>query len=164
MEQHPLGAVNRDGPQPSVRLERRLRAAPEAVWRLLTEPSELAGWLRARVELEPRTGGSILIHFQNTQTTIRGEIARYEEPTTLEYTWQGDDDVVSAVCFELEERAGGTLLIVTHSRLTDNWLEMVGAGWHTHLELLAEQLAGRPFDWDEHRFNELRAQYAAMRG
>jgi uncharacterized protein YndB with AHSA1/START domain len=161
--QHDLGTIERSGERSTLRIVRHLNAPPSAVWRLLTEPGELSGWLHATVEIEPRSGGAISLHFHNTPTTVRGEIRRFEAPSTLEYTWQRDGEAPSIVLFELEpdQSGSGTQLRVTHSRLSDAETSETGAGWHYHLELLANQLAGESTEWQWSRFEELHTQYGS---
>ncbi len=38
-----------------------LPASPDDVWPALAEPERLAGWLGGRVELEPRSGGRVVL-------------------------------------------------------------------------------------------------------
>lgn len=163
LRQHDMGAIDRSEQQSSVRLERHLNATPDEVWKLLTEPSLLAGWLHARVEIEPQAGGALTLNFQNTASTIRGEITRYEAPSLLEYIWTFDEETPSVVRFELEpdQSGAGTHLRLTHRLLSDAQLSMHAAGWHYHLELLAQQIAGEPTEWLWPRFEELLAQYRA---
>ena len=63
--------------------------------------------------------------------------------------------------FELERKGGEVLLTVTHRRLSgrDGMLG-VSAGWHAHLDILVDRMAGRepgPF-WST--WSRLRAEYA----
>jgi len=51
MTEQPM--AERIGPR-TLRFERRLAHPPERVWRALTDPAELAIWLVAAAELEPR--------------------------------------------------------------------------------------------------------------
>ncbi len=162
---HALGTIGRDGAGngATVRLERDFDATPAEVWRFLTDPAALAGWLHAAVELEPRAGGTIILRFTNTDTTVQGRIARFDAPSVLEYTWRWADEPETLVRFELRPNlaAPGTHLSLTHTRCDGAAVGEMAAGWHHHLELLAAQLAGQSVAWDWPRFQELHAQYDA---
>jgi hypothetical protein len=61
-----------------------------------------------------------------------------------------------------------TLLTLTVTRPAgDEYLALVAAGWHVHLDHLADALAGRPVDWpawdEQHRprWQELYERYEA---
>ena len=135
--------------------ERRLEAPVERIWRALTDPAELAGWL-APAEVDLRVGGTVILRFDDVEE--RGTITELHEPELLAYTWnEGKTD--SVVRFELEQHEGGTRLTLTHSFEGEVDLPGFGGGWHHHLELLSAQVAGRPIGWDSIRFRELKSEY-----
>jgi uncharacterized protein YndB with AHSA1/START domain len=162
---HDLGAIDRDrtGAGAAVHLERDFDATPDELWELLTDPAELAEWLCARVDLEPRPGGTIILHFDNSHTTVRGRVVHFDAPVALEYTWQQDDEPASVVRFALHPAPAntGTRLTVTHTHCTGAAIGQMAAGWHHHLELLATQLARQPVAWNWSRFEDLHAQYSS---
>ncbi|CAA9578422.1 MAG: hypothetical protein AVDCRST_MAG18-2821 [uncultured Thermomicrobiales bacterium] len=155
----------RDG-RASVRLERRLAATPEEIWPLLTDPEEVALWLAA-LEIEPRVGGVYNLSFENTDSTSRGHLTRFEPPTVLEYSWREGAAIESLVRFELRATpdAAGTDFLLTHTAL-DNAASgpEYAAGWHAHLDLLEARLAGQAADWDWLRFNDLLEGYGGADG
>jgi uncharacterized protein YndB with AHSA1/START domain len=135
--------------------ERRFEASRERIWRALTEPAELAGWL-APAEIDLRKGGSVVLKFDDAEE--RGTITELREPELLAYTWnEGKTD--SLVRFELERDNGGTRLTLRHTFDRVVELPSFGGGWHHHLELLTAQVAGRPIGWDSIRFRELKSEY-----
>jgi uncharacterized protein YndB with AHSA1/START domain len=135
--------------------ERRFEASREQVWRALTDPAELAGWL-APAEIEMRVGGSVVLKFDDGDE--HGMITELREPELLAYTWnEGKTD--SLVRFELEQDNGGTRLTLRHTFDGEVDLSSFGGGWHHHLEMLTAQVAGRPIGWDSLRFKELKSEY-----
>jgi uncharacterized protein YndB with AHSA1/START domain len=135
--------------------ERRFEAPRERVWRALTEPEELAGWL-AEAEIELRVGGSIVLKFDDGDE--RGTITELREPELLAYTWnEGETD--SLVRFELEPDGDGTRLMLRHTFEGEVDLSSYGGGWHHHLEQLVAQMAGTPIAWDSIRYRELKSEY-----
>jgi hypothetical protein len=79
---------------------------------------------------------------------MHGHILACEPPRLLAYSW-GDiagehADANSEVRFELSTVGKDVRLVLTHSRLA-NRDSMVGVsgGWHSHLAVLADRLAGR---------------------
>ena len=136
--------------------ERRFDAPRERVWRALTDPQEVAGWL-APAEIDLRVGGAIVLRFDDDNVE-RGTITELREPELLAYTWnEGKSD--SLVRFELEQDGSGTRLMLRHTFEGEADLPSYGGGWHHHLELLAAQTTGKPIAWDTMRYRELRSEY-----
>lgn len=99
-----------------VRKTMEFRAAPERVWRAISEPEELARWFPDSVEGEVRPGGDGAWVWENHgRYAVRFEIV--EPPTRLVWRWARDPDVPLAeshstrVEWILDPRAdGGTTL------------------------------------------------------
>ena len=145
----------------TVRIQRLLPGPIDRVWSYLTESDKRGQWL-ASGEMDLRVGGSVEHVFHNSELTenddpappkyakhagevrMRGKITESEPPRLLSYTWGGDFAEGSEVRFELTLRGNKVLLVVTHRRLADHD-EVIGvaAGWHTHLDILADRLDGR---------------------
>jgi len=154
-----------------LRYERRLAHPVARVWRALTEPGELRGWL-AEADLEPAPGGAVSLRWLNTDdqgnvAVARGSVARWEPPHVLEL----DTDIHGRLRWELApDGAAGTRLTFTveHPALPAEHVTKVRAGWHIHLEHLAAALAGEPVDWArwdaDHlpRWRQIEARYAAQ--
>jgi uncharacterized protein YndB with AHSA1/START domain len=135
--------------------EQWFEASRERVWRALTDPDELAGWL-APAEIDMRVGGSVVLRFEDGDE--RGTITELREPEVIAYTWnEGETD--SLVRFELEPDDGGTRLILRHTFEAEVDLSSFGGGWHQHLEQLIAQVAGMPIAWDTNRYRKLQSEY-----
>jgi uncharacterized protein YndB with AHSA1/START domain len=158
--------------------QRTLPGPIERVWAYLTESEKRGKWLAAG-EMELKVGGKVELKFFHADLSpiheaipekykdmksgarFTGRVTRYEPPRVLAYTWAeswGDD---SEVTFELSEQGEEVHLLLTHRRLGDRreTLISVAGGWHTHLGILADVLAGRtpqPF-WSTH--SALEAEY-----
>lgn len=151
----------------TVRFERLLPGPIERVWAFLTESDKRAVWLAAG-PMDLRAGGAVELSFRNAELsprpapapdkyrhienggTVRGRVTRCEPPRLLSFTRDDGGASDSEVTFELQPQADRVFLVLTHRRLTD-MLE-VASGWHKHLAILADGLAGRtpePF-WSEH--------------
>jgi len=145
----------------TLRIERLLPGPIERVWSYLTESDKRGQWL-ASGEMDLRVGGRVEHVFNNNELTeqddpappkyaahagevrMQGKIIATEPPRLLSYTWGGDFADGSEVRFELTPRGDQVLLVVTHRRLAaHDELIGVSAGWHTHLDILADRLAGR---------------------
>lgn len=144
-----------------LRMERLLPGPIERVWSYLTESGKRGQWL-SHGDIELRVGGRVEHVFNNSALTqddepppakyaqlagevrMHGVVTAAEPPRLLSYTWAGDFATGSEVRFELTPKGDKVLLVVTHRRLGDhNELVSVSAGWHTHLGILADRLAGR---------------------
>lgn len=162
----------------AVRFERLLPGPVERVWAHLAESEKRGTWF-ASGEAEPRVGGKISLLFKHSQITneapperyremndkgwpSNGTITRYEPPHAIGFTWGGEGEPKSEVVFELAPEGEKVRLTLTHRKLA-NKTEManVSGGWHLHLGLLEDKLAGdapRGF-WSRH--DKLEAEYAA---
>ena len=154
----------------TLKIERLLPGPIERVWAYLTESDLRRRWLAAGdMRLEP--GASFAFVWRNDQLTdppgtrpadkpvehrANGAILEVDPPRRLVYAWEGVGDVA----FDLAPKGEQVLLTVIHRRIPDRRTILgVSAGWHAHLDVLADRLAGRtspPF-WDH--MTRLRAEY-----
>jgi uncharacterized protein YndB with AHSA1/START domain len=152
----------------SIRFERLLSAPINRVWDYLTDPELRRSWF-AGGAIEAKPDGKFTLVFRNSELApgeetpekyrkyegaeMEGRVIRFDPPRLLVHSWRETDGPDGEVSFELSEQGDKTLLVLTHRRLP-NRAEMVGVagGWHTHLSLLEDILAGReprPF-WSSH--------------
>ena len=150
----------------TVKFERVLPGPIERIWGFLTENDKRAQWLCGG-DVETAVDGKVDMHFHNKslssdddiprpekyrdmpeKMSFTGKVTRCEPPHILEHTWEFGEEL-SEVCFRLEEEGDKVRLVLIHRRLesTDTVLDVSG-GWHTHLNVLVDVLAGsklRPF-------------------
>jgi uncharacterized protein YndB with AHSA1/START domain len=162
------GTLERRGDHQVIRFERRLEHPVERVWRALTEPDEIAGWL-ALAELDLREGGRVVLTWQNTDTegntaVARGTVTALEPPRRLEL----DTDIHGTLRWELAPAGDGTVLTFTAEAQLPEEYELEGlAGWHIHLDHLEHVLDGGTIDWSTWNrdfmpeFERIRAGYEA---
>ncbi|MCX4092960.1 SRPBCC family protein [Nocardia sp. alder85J] len=155
----------------TVRIEREVRGPIERVWAFLTEPGKRRTWL-AGGEVEPCVGGTVAHVFRNAELTgePRGPVDEHLMPTTilawdpprlLTHTWEDGSEVT----FELTPVGDRVRLVVTHRRIAGPaGVLNYSAGWHAHLDLLADRLAGRTPPYFDDAMAELRDRYAARLG
>ena len=152
----------------TVRLERVLPGTPERVWEYLTDPELRVTWFAGGV-LDARVGGVTDFRYDHARISAEpvpeefrdhretGVVTAYEPPRLLAFTF--GDGVVE---FRLDRVAGGTRLVLTHTRLDlPGDFAPAGAGWHAHLDVLAARVSGQappPF-WALHE--RLEREYAA---
>lgn len=168
---HPADGTleTRDG-RHVLRYERRLAHPVERVWAAITEPRELRGWL-GDVDIDLVEGGRVQVRWLNSddegnRAVADGTVTALAPPRLLEL----DTEPHGVLRWELAAAGDGeTALTLTVAVPAPN--EQVGsarAGWHIHLEHLADALAGRPVDWprwsEDHlpRWKELHAEYVAQ--
>ncbi len=144
----------------TVRIERLVKGPIERVWAYLTESDKRGTWL-ATGEMELRVGGRVDLTWRHATLSANkepipeqfkkhdghhmiGRIVQCDPPRLLSFSWGEDVDASSRATFELTPRGDDVLLVVTHSQLP-NRDQMVGVsgGWHTHLDVLVDRLAGR---------------------
>jgi uncharacterized protein YndB with AHSA1/START domain len=149
----------------AIRFERLLPGPVERVWAYLTESDKRGKWL-ANGAVEPRVGGQIELHFRHADLSpqkepvpekykqyengagFTAEVTRWEPPRLLSHTWTEGSEVT----FELTPQGEQVLLVLTHRRLSPTDMLDVSGGWHTHLDILVDNLndrVPRPF-WSTH--------------
>ncbi|WP_226573807.1 SRPBCC family protein [Acuticoccus sediminis] len=141
-------------------IERLLPGPIERVWDYLTKSELRRQWLAAG-DMTLAEGAPFEFVWRNDTLTeqpgrrpagadeehrLESRILEVDPPRKLVFTWmQGD------VTFALEPKGERVLLTVIHRRVSDREnLTKVGAGWHTHLDILVAKLTGEtpaPF-WD----------------
>lgn len=160
----------------TVRIERLLSGPIERVWHYLTDPQLRAQWF-AGGEMQPHAGGHVELVFNNSRLTENddpappkyakhagtmcslGTITDYDPPHLLAFLW-GEGEDASHVRFELERRGDQVHLQVTHSRLSSqDMILSVSGGWHTHLDILGDRLAGRTPEGFWRKQTRLEAEY-----
>ena len=116
----------------------------ERVWAALTEPEELIGWLGS-VDIDPVEGGAVELRWLNTDEdtpsfTARSPSSRAPTPAR---------DRLRPHVVEADERGHRLPAhLHEHDPVPNEYLALLLPGWHSHLDFLADALAGRPVDWD----------------
>jgi len=120
-----------------------------AVWKALTEASELVRWFPLEAEVEPRVGGRYWISWKNEW---QGEhrIRVFEPERHLRTTWatavqEGDGPTQLTVDYHLEGEGGRTVLRLVHSGFGksaawDEEFDGVRLGWTFELRSLRHYL------------------------
>jgi uncharacterized protein YndB with AHSA1/START domain len=147
----------------TLRIQRLLPGPIDRVWSYLTQSELRRQWLAAGV-MTLEKDAPFTFTWRNDELTdppgrrpdgmgaehsMTGHIIELDAPRKLTFAWA---DTGGEVSFELEPQGGEVLLTVTHRRIPNrDFLLRVSGGWHMHLDLLADRLAGRapatPF-WD----------------
>jgi uncharacterized protein YndB with AHSA1/START domain len=143
------GTISRLSDGYSIRFERHFSHPVDKVWAAITDPVALALWL-APAQVDLKLGGYIQLEFSHAPSVARGEIVELVPFKVLAYTWKETGSTLSLVRWELEPRDGGCQLILTHSQIPED-APSFAAGWHTHLDLLAEVVDGSrtDFTWEQ---------------
>lgn len=151
-------------------IKRLLPGTIERVWSYFTDGNLRRRWL-ASGEMTLKVGEPFELVWSNDKLTdppgqppegMSGEhtmqslITEVDAPHKLAFTWGN----TGGVTILLEQKGNDVLLTVVHSRVTErSTLLSVSTGWHKHLNLLAEVLAGgkpSPF-WDG--WDGIKAEY-----
>jgi len=154
----------------TLKIQRLLPGPIERVWAFLTESELRRKWLAAG-EMEMKVGAPFELVWRNDELTdppgqrppgfaherrMQSQIIELDPPRKLAFAWEGSGDV----SFELEPKGNEVMLTVIHRLLPDRAnLLGVGAGWHTHLDVLVARVTGKepaPF-WDG--LSRLRKEY-----
>ena len=158
----------------TVRLKRLLPGPIERVWSYLVEGEKRRIWL-AGGDMELRPGARFELHFRHRDLSAEpvaagasdyegshpGEITEVDPPRRLGITWgEGLGVPVSEVIFELEPKGEKVLLTITHRKLdAPTTAKEVAMGWHTHVGILEDVLAGREPRWFWTSFRQIKPAY-----
>jgi uncharacterized protein YndB with AHSA1/START domain len=118
----------------------------EAVWKAITEPSELANWFPLGAESELGPGGSITYSW-GSEMICSCQIEAWEPGRHLRTSWMeaGENRPSLAVDWHLETDGGGTVLRLVHSGFGqtadfDDEFEGTRHGWTFELRSLQQYL------------------------
>ena len=166
------GTVTIEGEYATLRYEQQLSHPREVVWKAITDPKELAGWMNTKAVIDGRIGGTI--DFINTVSGFHttGRILVWDPLCVFEYEWHiapnpslpnGEPEAV--IRWELKQNGGdsnnNTLLTLAHSRLTKSTSLLFAPGWHAYLDRLEDSLNNEvPPDWMQ-RFAEVKELYSS---
>lgn len=161
----PLGRVDVDGAEATLRFERRLPHPPERVWRALTDPGELIGWYLTDARIDGRPGGEIEFRAGPSRLNVTGRILVWEPPRRFEHEWNiapgGDlpSGERALIRWELEPDGDGTRLRLTHSHLHRETALGFAPGTHAFLDRLAATLTGEPLPGWTERYRQVAPAY-----
>jgi uncharacterized protein YndB with AHSA1/START domain len=166
------GTVTMEGDYATLRYERWLAYPPEALWKSITDPKELASWFNTKAVIDGRNGGTI--DFVNTVSRFHttGRILVWDPPSVFEHEWhiapnplvpKGEPDAV--IRWELvRDGDSNTILIVTFSRLTKHIALLFAPGQHAYLDRLAAYLDHKVLpDWTK-KYAAVKGSYPSLQG
>jgi uncharacterized protein YndB with AHSA1/START domain len=148
------------GDRQLVTFDRILRHPVEKVWDALTTPEGMSRWWQAEIDIESHVDGCLKMYFRRFDHRMVGVVTAFEPPRRFGFTWTesaaGED---SYVLFELKPDPLGTHLRLIHDMPAG--IEVVGfmAGWHWHLDGLADAAGGIATEWNQPRFDVLKMVY-----
>ena len=141
--------VSVDAAHQAIVFYRRLPHPLAHVWPYLSRPALIRRWLAAADRLDPAEGGGVVLRWLNTDPEGRtvvatGTVTAYDPPTVL----QLDLDPHGRVRFELaDDGAGSSLAFSAALPAPIERPALLLAGWHLHLDYLAQALDGTEVDW-----------------
>jgi uncharacterized protein YndB with AHSA1/START domain len=118
-----------------LRFTRRLKHAPDKVWRALTEPEHLQAWFPQKIVGEWAVGAPL--RFVSEFGDFEGEVRVYKPPSQLEFRWGTD-----IIRFEVAPEGDGSRLTLLDTFDELGKAARDAAGWHACLDALAQELDG----------------------
>ncbi len=143
------GALEPEGTQARVTFRRLLRHPIDEVWAAITDPKQIESWSLAHVRREDVRGGRIEMEHPGGLVAT-GRVLEWNPPRVYEYEWNLPPDPhqpageASVVRYELSEAQEGTLLVLTHRRLSRARAEIFVRGLSVLLDRLSAALDSRP--------------------
>jgi uncharacterized protein YndB with AHSA1/START domain len=157
-----FGVVREDGDLLSLRFERTYAATPEEVWHAITEPESMRRWLFADAVLEPRVGGEFRLDW-SADERASGSVLVWNPPSVLEIEWK-EPQISSILHVEIASSEAGTMLVLDQRNISVEAAIGMGAGWHAHLDALADLVEGGEASEEawRPRFDALRPRYEEL--
>jgi uncharacterized protein YndB with AHSA1/START domain len=131
----------------TLRSEIEISAPQATVFAFLTDPDKIMRWMGTEANVEAHPGGIYLVSVGD-KYIARGQFTEVIPVHRLAYSfgWEGREDMPpgsSLIEIDLEEKAGGTLVRLTHSGLPDEKERASHEkGWNHYLRRLAIAAAG----------------------
>ena len=161
----PGGAVLMEGERATLVFRRRLPHPPEAVWKALTDPSELVNWYMTKAVIDGRECGTIDFLSGPSRLHVTGRILTWDPPKVFEHEWKvspraelqsGEDAIIR---WELRRDGEGTILHLEHRNLNRQTALGFAPGTHAFMDRLEAQLNKHPLpNWQE-RYKQVVPQY-----
>jgi uncharacterized protein YndB with AHSA1/START domain len=143
------GILRVDEEKASIVFRRLLRHPIHDVWSAITDPKKLEAWFMVRVAREDSPGGQLAMEHPNG-VHATGRVLEWRPPRTYEYEWNllpganQPSGETSIVRWQLTPVEGGTLLVMTHRKLTRPTAEVFVRGFRVFLDRLSAQMDGTP--------------------
>lgn len=144
-----------------IETEVMITASPEAVWRAVTQPSQISSWFSDAAEIDLRPGGEGSLTFgdraTNQRMVVNLQVEAIEPPHLFSFRWvhpkgsQATEANSLLVQFALSAEDGGTRLRVTEGGFDRiDWpaeqkaehIRSSEKGWSIHLGHLREYVPG----------------------
>jgi uncharacterized protein YndB with AHSA1/START domain len=124
----------------AIRVERRIKAPPRAVFRYLTDGTLWARWQGEAADLDPRPGGRFVVRMAEGQV-VEGRYLDVEPDTriVISWGWRNHPSVppgASTVEVELIADGSDTVVRLTHRGLPAPDVPIHRAGWDVFLPRL----------------------------
>jgi uncharacterized protein YndB with AHSA1/START domain len=149
-----VGQVHIEGATATLVFRRVLRHPPQAVWNAITDPTEIRRWFMTEAKIDGRKGGSVDFVTGAQRVHASGRILAWEPPRLYEHEWNADPTQnlpageSSVVRWELTPTEHGTLVVLTHRKLSKETAVVFSRGLRVFLDRLAAQLDGAELpDW-----------------
>jgi uncharacterized protein YndB with AHSA1/START domain len=135
-------------------LRRTFTASRKRVFRAWITPRALEQWLRPRGKsvtvrsLDARAGGSFHFDLEDGGSIV-GTYLHIVPPEKLVFTWSGEaiQGRETVVTLDFLDQGAVTEVVLTHEGLsTPEMRALVGSGWPSLLDALAEVLSSPPLD------------------
>lgn len=130
-----------------VRREVQIAAPPATVFAFFTDPDKILRWIGTEATVEPNPGGLYLVNVGGSNMA-RGRFTEVIPVHRLAYSfgWDGGQKVPpgsSLIEIDLIDKAGGTLVRLTHSGLPDQeQCDSHEEGWTHYLDRLVIAATG----------------------
>jgi uncharacterized protein YndB with AHSA1/START domain len=130
-----------------------INAPAERVFEAIVDPRQRVAWWGVKgrfetkeMESDLRVGGAWVMRgtaMEGRPFTLRGEYLQVERPRLLEFTFTDWEEVQTVVRIELKEKAGATIVRLTHSGFANSAGREKYQGWPLLLSMLKGYAEGK---------------------
>jgi uncharacterized protein YndB with AHSA1/START domain len=138
-EHDTIATLHADNLRWTLHMSREFPQPREATWDAITKADAMARWAPYRPNADVLAEGEYWLTpvDGSGEDDVQGTVTEVAAPASLAYLWDTDP-----LRFDLEERAGGTVMTFAHTFDDRNSAASMAAGWHLCFAALEMLLAG----------------------
>ncbi len=143
----------------TMRFKRTSKHSVARLWRAITEPDQVSGWMELPAKIDLRVGGDYYVEFPDGKGQLDGVIVRFETERSIAYVWG-----TSVVEWMLEADGNGCRFEFVHHCQSPGQVDDeagIVSGWHAWLEDLDTYLDGGKIEQGSDRWAERMEAYRA---
>ncbi len=128
-----------------IRFERRLKHAPERVWRAITGPGEMSRWFDQTEMPQPLKVGAVIRFYHSVvDQWSEGLITDLDPPRVIEWLWSSGFGPTNPMRWDITPEPDGCRLVMRQTVGDEVIIARTTAGWHVCLDRMQAAIEDAP--------------------